>query len=64
MRHHSGAYFALSEFGTIVSAVAHDPFLDTAIELAPKSLGEGGMPIGAVLLHKAPNRVKTINEGR
>ena len=44
--------------------MTHDPFPDAAIELALKSPGEGRIPTGVVLLHKAPNRVKTINEGR
>src|SRR5215470_17397806 len=29
-----------------------DPFLDAAIEQAGKSLSEGGIPIGAVLVHE------------
>jgi creatinine deaminase len=31
--------------------MARDPFLTAAIEQARKSLGEGGIPIGAVLVH-------------
>jgi cytosine/creatinine deaminase len=32
--------------------VANDPFLQAAIEQARKSLSEGGIPIGAVLVHE------------
>ena len=31
--------------------MAHDPFLQAAIEQARKSLSEGGIPIGSVLVH-------------
>jgi creatinine deaminase len=31
--------------------MAHDPFLQAAIEQARKSLNEGGIPIGSVLVH-------------
>jgi len=31
--------------------MARDPFLDAAIEQARKSLSEGGIPIGSVLVH-------------
>jgi creatinine deaminase len=30
----------------------HDPFLEAAVEQAKKSLSEGGIPIGAVLVHQ------------
>jgi cytosine/creatinine deaminase len=32
--------------------VARDPFLEAAIEQARKSLSEGGIPIGSVLVHE------------
>jgi creatinine deaminase len=34
-----------------VTRMAHDPFLQAAIEQARKSLNEGGIPIGSVLVH-------------
>ena len=35
-----------------MSGMARDPFLQAAIEQAKKSLAEGGIPIGSVLVHK------------
>ena len=31
---------------------SNDPFLEAAIEQARKSLAEGGIPIGSVLVHE------------
>src|SRR5579862_6927384 len=42
----------LFESGTIVSIMAKDEFLAAAIDQARKSRGEGGIPIGAVLVHQ------------
>jgi cytosine/creatinine deaminase len=39
--------------------MVHDPFLDAAIAQARKSLSEGGIPIGAVLVHQG----RIIGEG-
>jgi creatinine deaminase len=39
--------------------MAKDPFLNAAIEQARKSLAEGGIPIGAVLVHEG----KIIGQG-
>jgi creatinine deaminase len=39
--------------------MAHDPFLAAAILQARKSLNEGGIPIGAVLVHRG----RVIGEG-
>jgi creatinine deaminase len=36
----------------LYSHMAQDPFLTAAIEQARKSLSEGGIPIGAVLVHE------------
>ena len=41
------------------SDTMRDPFLDAAIEQARKSLAEGGIPIGSVLVHER----KIIGEG-
>jgi creatinine deaminase len=35
-----------------ICSVARDPFLEAAIEQARKSLSEGGIPIGSVLVHE------------
>src|SRR5579862_2484407 len=36
----------------IIKKMTRDPFLDTALAQARKSLSEGGIPIGSVLVHE------------
>src|SRR4051812_15762766 len=45
-RNHTG-----NPYEPVKNHMSADPYLDAAIEQARKSLGEGGIPIGAVLVH-------------
>jgi cytosine deaminase len=44
--------------------MSRDPFLQAAIEEARKSLAEGGIPIGSMLVHEGPGEATTPRADR